>query len=276
LFRRFEFERYGATRDFPRCDGGALSEQTGMHPQNINFGTTYVNVTLEGAAKVAIRANRRCMRSPQRINTLNKPAGTADMATHVMAIINQKGGAGKTTLAMNLAAGLARRGETVVLDLDPQASSLQWASSGSKPFPATVKQIGGKWDARTLHQNYKAYSTWCWIARPRWTVMPRCRRCAPAMCADPGVAIADRPVGESATAGRRLTKPERSTRLKAFPGAEPAGTQERHVRGHARSAGGIRHAGAETGHASPRRLSWPPRLKAFRCTKWAAGAPGRG
>ncbi|MEW5891577.1 MAG: ParA family partition ATPase [Pseudomonadota bacterium] len=79
------------------------------------------------------------------------------MATQVTAIINQKGGAGKTTLAMNLAAGLARRGQTVVIDLDPQASSLQWASLGSAPFPATVKQISGKWDARTLHQNYRAY-----------------------------------------------------------------------------------------------------------------------
>jgi chromosome partitioning protein len=79
------------------------------------------------------------------------------MATYVTAVINQKGGAGKTTLAMNLAAGLARRGETVVIDLDPQGSSRQWASLGSDPFPATVKQIGGKWDARTLHQNYRAY-----------------------------------------------------------------------------------------------------------------------
>lgn len=79
------------------------------------------------------------------------------MATHVTAVINQKGGAGKTTLAMNLAAGLARRGETVVIDLDPQASALQWASQGSAPFPATVKQIVGKWDARALHQNYRAY-----------------------------------------------------------------------------------------------------------------------
>jgi chromosome partitioning protein len=79
------------------------------------------------------------------------------MATHVTAIINQKGGVGKTTLAMNLAAGLARRHETVVMDLDPQGSSLQWASSGSQPFPATVKQINGKWDARTLQQNYRAY-----------------------------------------------------------------------------------------------------------------------
>lgn len=79
------------------------------------------------------------------------------MATQVTAVINQKGGAGKTTLAMNLAAGLARRAETVVIDLDPQGSSLQWASLGSEPFPATVKKIAGKWDARTLHQNYRSY-----------------------------------------------------------------------------------------------------------------------
>ncbi len=79
------------------------------------------------------------------------------MATHVTAVINQKGGAGKTTLAMNLAAGLARRAETVVIDLDPQGSSRQWSSLGSAPFPATVKQIAGKWDARTLHQNFRAY-----------------------------------------------------------------------------------------------------------------------
>lgn len=80
------------------------------------------------------------------------------MATHIIAVINQKGGAGKTTLSMNLAAGLAQRADTLVLDLDPQASSRQWASLGSAPFPATVKQISGKWDAKTLHQNYKAYS----------------------------------------------------------------------------------------------------------------------
>lgn len=48
LFRRFAFGSYGETRDF--LDAlAALSEETGIHPQNINFGTTYVNVTLEGA-----------------------------------------------------------------------------------------------------------------------------------------------------------------------------------------------------------------------------------
>lgn len=79
------------------------------------------------------------------------------MAAHVTAVINQKGGAGKTTLAMNLAAGLARRQQTVLVDLDPQGSARQWASLGSEAFPAPVKQIVGPWDARSLHQGFKNY-----------------------------------------------------------------------------------------------------------------------
>jgi len=78
-------------------------------------------------------------------------------AAKVLAVINQKGGAGKTTLAMNLAAGLARRGPTVVIDLDPQGSALQWGGAGVQPFPATVKQMTGRWDGAALRQSYKAY-----------------------------------------------------------------------------------------------------------------------
>jgi len=46
LFRRFSFERYSETRDFLDAIA-ALSEEAGLHPQNINFASTYVNITLE-------------------------------------------------------------------------------------------------------------------------------------------------------------------------------------------------------------------------------------
>jgi chromosome partitioning protein len=45
----------------------------------------------------------------------------------LIAIINQKGGSGKTTTAVNLAAALGRQDrKVVVLDLDPQASASSW------------------------------------------------------------------------------------------------------------------------------------------------------
>lgn len=44
----------------------------------------------------------------------------------VIAVVGNKGGAGKTTLSINLASGMRRRFPTVLLDADPQQSSFQW------------------------------------------------------------------------------------------------------------------------------------------------------
>jgi chromosome partitioning protein len=56
----------------------------------------------------------------------------------VIAILNQKGGVGKTTLAVHLATALARKKRSVILlDADPQGSALDWAAArqGNPLFP---------------------------------------------------------------------------------------------------------------------------------------------
>jgi chromosome partitioning protein len=51
----------------------------------------------------------------------------------IVALLNQKGGVGKTTLALHLAGEWARRGRRVTLvDADPQGSALDWSQQRSR------------------------------------------------------------------------------------------------------------------------------------------------
>lgn len=61
------------------------------------------------------------------------------MTATVVTVANHKGGVGKTTIAMNLAAGLSRRGQCALLDADPQGSALLWARAAEPSrFPVAV------------------------------------------------------------------------------------------------------------------------------------------
>ena len=58
---------------------------------------------------------------------------------HVISVLSQKGGAGKTTIAVNLAVYASLQGASVaILDIDPQASASSWADLRQSDEPVTI------------------------------------------------------------------------------------------------------------------------------------------
>lgn len=61
----------------------------------------------------------------------------------VIALVGNKGGAGKTTLSVNLAAGLAKKKSAILVDADPQGSALQWNAFTDTNHAVTVFEARG-------------------------------------------------------------------------------------------------------------------------------------
>lgn len=67
----------------------------------------------------------------------------------IISFLNQKGGVGKTTLAIHIAAALAKQGNRLLLvDADPQGSALDWSEAREETNQLTIIALPKK----TLHK----------------------------------------------------------------------------------------------------------------------------
>ena len=75
-----------------------------------------------------------------------------------VALISQKGGAGKTTVALHLAVAFAASGRnTAVIDLDPQASAANWSDRREAELPVVISAHA----SRLQHDMRRAQDAGC-------------------------------------------------------------------------------------------------------------------
>lgn len=61
-------------------------------------------------------------------------SGKPDYQMKIVTITGYKGGTGKSTTSIHLATFLSERGKTVLVDGDPNRTSVNWAEAGNLPF----------------------------------------------------------------------------------------------------------------------------------------------
>lgn len=68
----------------------------------------------------------------------------------IITVASFKGGVGKTTTAIHLAAFFQGKGKTLLIDADPNCSALGWASRGDLPF-----EVVDQWQAEAQTEAYE-------------------------------------------------------------------------------------------------------------------------
>lgn len=116
----------------------------------VQFGTISnydASKMLRHHRKEGMRIVRKTDAQKHRDTGTQKKGGTEAM---IISVLNQKGGVGKTTIALHIASGLSQQGQRIMLvDADPQGSARDWAAA--RKSPAAFPVVG--MDRPVLHRD---------------------------------------------------------------------------------------------------------------------------